>query len=123
MYMTRAGLAAAILVLLASQVSISAASRLQAQNQNKTRPEENRGLDGMPLNPLIEMERRVQREAQDKRFQELKSSAVELADLSRRVSDEIEKNGKDVISAKVFENLDKIEKLVKQVRNKAKDGY
>ena len=83
---------------------------------------QDRSLDGT-LNPLADFARRAEREAADKRFKELHDDAVEMADLSRKVSEEIEKGGRDVISARIFERLDRIEKLVKQVRNKAKDGF
>ena len=36
------------------------------------------------------------------------------------MSDEIEAGGKDVISAKMWNNLDRAEKLVKTMREKAK---
>jgi hypothetical protein len=50
----------------------------------------------------------------------LKEAATELADLSKQISSEIEDGGKDVISARIFEKLDRIEKLTKRIREKAK---
>ena len=58
--------------------------------------------------------------AKEKRFNELKAAATELKELSRKMSDEIEAGGKDVISAKLWSNLDRAEKLVKTMREKAK---
>ncbi|HEX5000470.1 MAG TPA: hypothetical protein VFY29_19765 [Terriglobia bacterium] len=113
-----AGLMGALLFFAAGIVA-----GLPLVTQNPVRSQPDRGLEGAPLNPLDELRRRSEREAREKRYNELKSSASELAELSRKVSEEIDKNGQDVVSAKVFENLDRIEKLVKQVRIKAKDAY
>jgi hypothetical protein len=43
-----------------------------------------------------------------------------LADLSKQISADIDEGGKDVISARIFERLDKIERLTKKIREKAK---
>ena len=50
----------------------------------------------------------------------MKAAALELKELSQKMSDEIEAGGKDVISAKLSTNLDRAEKLVKTIREKAK---
>src|SRR6185295_6106743 len=63
--------------------------------------------------PAEELLKRAERTAKEKRFEELKAAAVELKELSQKMSDEIEAGGKDVISAKIFTNLDRAEKLVK----------
>src|SRR5262245_7237466 len=117
-FFARIGMAAALLALAAFGV----VSTVRVAAQDRAQTKENRGLDGRALNPLDELQKRAERTAREKHFNELKASASELADLGRKVSDEIEKGGQDVISAKIFEHLDKMEKLVKQVRNKAKDG-
>ena len=46
--------------------------------------------------------------------------AAELADLSKQISADIDEGGKDVISARIFERLDRIERLTKRIREKAK---
>jgi aspartokinase len=70
--------------------------------------------------PVEELHNRAERNQKEKRFNELKAAAAELKELSARMSDEIEAGGKDVISAKLFTNLDRAEKLVKTIREKAK---
>jgi hypothetical protein len=109
------------LALLTVAAMTSATLAFSPEAQTKARPQDR--FEGVPNDPIGDLERRAAREMREKRFRELKDSAVEMAELSRKVSDDLEKGGQDVISTKVFENLDKIEKLVKQVRNKAKDGY
>jgi hypothetical protein len=67
--------------------------------------------------PAEELIKRAERSAKEKRFNELKAA---LKELSQMMSDEIEAGGKDVISAKMWGNLDRAEKLVKTMREKAK---
>jgi hypothetical protein len=43
-----------------------------------------------------------------------------LKELSAKMSDDIEAGGKDVLSAKMWSNLDRAEKLLKTMREKAK---
>jgi len=71
-------------------------------------------------NPAEELTKRAEKAAQEKKFSELKAAALELKELSQKMSDEIEAGGKDVISAKLSTNLDRAEKLVKTIREKAK---
>jgi hypothetical protein len=73
-----------------------------------------------PRDPLKEMQKRAEKEAGEKNYRELKEAAAELADLSKQIHTEIEDGGKDVISARIFERLDRIEKLTKRIRDKAK---
>lgn len=77
-----------------------------------------------PFDPLAdpreELIRRTDKIAKEKKFEELKKAAVELAELSQKMSVEIEAGGKDVINAKIWQNLDRAEKLVKTMREKAK---
>ena len=73
-----------------------------------------------PRDPLKDMQKRAEKEAGEKNFRDLKEAAAELADLSKQISVEIEDGGKDVISARIFEKLDKIEKLTRRIREKAK---
>ena len=72
-----------------------------------------------PKDPLKEMQKRAEKEASEKNYQDLKHAAAELADLSKQIRSEIDEGGKDVISARIFERLDKIEKLAKRIREKA----
>jgi hypothetical protein len=77
-------------------------------------------LQQFPRDPLKDMQKRAEKEASEKNFRELKEAADQLADLSRQISTEIEEGGKDVISARIFDRLDRIEKLTKRIREKAK---
>jgi len=73
-----------------------------------------------PRDPMKDMQKRAEKEAGEKNYKDLKEAAAELADLSKQISSEIEDGGKDVISARIFERLDRIEKLTKRIREKAK---
>src|SRR5262249_4129295 len=70
--------------------------------------------------PAQELIKRDERRAKEKKFDELKAAALELKNLSTKMSDEIEAGGKDVISARIWSDLDRAEKLVKTIREKAK---
>jgi len=77
-----------------------------------------------PFDPLAdpreELVRRTEKIAKEKKYNELKDAAAELAELSRKMSEEISTGGKEVISARIWDNLDRAEKLVKTMRDKAK---
>jgi hypothetical protein len=73
-----------------------------------------------PRDPFKEMQRRAEKEASEKNYKELKEAAAELADLSKQISLDIEDGGKDVISARIFERLERVERLAKRIREKAK---
>jgi len=73
-----------------------------------------------PRDPLKEMQRRAEKEASEKNYRELKEAAAELVDLSKQINTDIEDGGKDVISIRIFDRLDRIEKLTKRIREKAK---
>jgi len=76
-----------------------------------------------PRDPLKEMQRRAEKETSEKNYKELKEAAAELAELSKQINVDVEAGGKDVISVRIFDRLDKIEKLTKRIRDKAKgDG-
>jgi hypothetical protein len=64
--------------------------------------------------------KRAEKSEKEKRFNELKAAAAELKELSAKMSDDIEEGGKDVLSAKMWSNLDRAEKLLKTMREKAK---
>ena len=77
------------------------------------------GMQGPP-DPAKEMARKAEKEIAEKKYRELKDAASELAALSREISDAVEQGGQHVISAKIFDKLDKIEKLARRIRDKAK---
>ena len=70
--------------------------------------------------PFKELQRRAEKEAGEKNYKELKDAAAELGQLSNQIVTDIDHGGKDAISAHIFERLDRIEKLVKTIRQKAK---
>ena len=70
--------------------------------------------------PAEELIKRAERNEKEKRYNDLKTAAAELKALTTRMSDEIEAGGKDVISARIWTDLDRAEKLLKTIREKAK---
>ena len=70
--------------------------------------------------PLVELRTRNQKKIDEKNFKELQDSAAELAQVSARMSREIEAGGQYVISIRVLEDLDKAEKLTKKIRGRVK---
>jgi hypothetical protein len=70
--------------------------------------------------PFKELQKRAEKEASEKNYKELKDAAAELVQLSKQINAGIDQAGKDAISAHIFERLDRIEKLVKKIREKAK---
>jgi len=78
------------------------------------------GQQQFPRNPAKEMQKRVERQSTEKNYTELKAAASELAELSKQLSADIDEGGQHVISARIFDRLDKIEKLAKRIRDKAK---
>jgi hypothetical protein len=107
-------LAMAVLLGAAPQENKQATREESKQEDEKQEP-----FDPF-ADPREEMIRRAERAEKEKRFNELKTAAAELKDLARQMSDDIEAGGKDVISAKVWSNLDRAEKLLKTMRERAK---
>jgi len=70
--------------------------------------------------PVVELANRAERAEKEKKFEQVKAAAVELKTLSAKISDDFEAGGKDVISAKIWGDLDRAEKLIKTIREKAK---
>ena len=105
-------------VLLASLQTFAASSnsKLPAPNGITAYP----AIQNGPTDLYKEARRRAEKEALEKNYQELKDAAAELANASKELSDEISQTGEHVISARVFNRLERIEKLVKDVRDKAK---
>jgi hypothetical protein len=100
-----------LLLLLAFAVLLSGAPQ---EDKNKKEP-----FDPF-ADPHEEMVRRTDKAAKEKKFDELKQAASELADLTTKMSEEISSGGKEVISVKMWQNLDRAEKLIKTMREKAK---
>jgi hypothetical protein len=72
------------------------------------------------LDPADELRIRAQKKMEEKNFKELQDASTELASISARMSKEIDASGQYVISVRVLDDLDKIEKLTKKVRSRAK---
>lgn len=70
--------------------------------------------------PTEEMRIRAQKKMDEKNFRELQEAATDLAAISARMSKEIDTGGQYVISIRVLNDLDQIEKLTKKVRSRAK---
>ena len=73
-----------------------------------------------PPDPVKEMHRKAEKLASEKNYKELKEAAEELAGLGTQISAEINSGGEHVISARIFERLDRIERLARRIREKAK---
>ena len=70
--------------------------------------------------PIEEMRTRNQKKLDEKNFKELQDAATELAAISTRMSKEIDAGGPYVISLRVQNDLEQIEKLTRKVRSRAK---
>ncbi len=73
-----------------------------------------------PPDPVKELHRKAEKQAIEKNYRDLKEAAAELADLSTQISLDVSNGGEYVISARIFERLDRVEKLAKRIREKAK---
>jgi hypothetical protein len=90
-------------------------------DSNAAEDKKKEALEHDPLaDPLEELRTRAQKKLDEKNFKELQDSATELAVVSARMSKEIDTGGQYVISIRVLEDLDKIEKLTKKIRSRAK---
>ena len=70
--------------------------------------------------PAEELRIRNQKKMDEKNFKELQDASTELAAISARMSKEIDASGQYVVSIRVLNDLDRIEKLTKKVRSRAK---
>ena len=70
--------------------------------------------------PVDELKLRNQMKLDAKNFQELQQAANDLAAISARMKEEIEKTGQYAISLRVLDQISQIEKLTKQVKSRAK---
>ena len=81
----------------------------------------NGAIEHDPLaDPTEEMRIRAQKKIDEKNFKELQDAASELATVSASMSKEIDTGGQYVLSLRVLNDLDQIEKLTKKVRSRAK---
>lgn len=73
--------------------------------------------DVPPLSPAANAKR--QRDLMKANYEKLKQEADELANLAKSLQDEIGSSNPDVLSLKVVQNAEKIEKLAKKIRGSA----
>jgi len=70
--------------------------------------------------PVEEMRLRAQMKLDEKNYRELQDAADELAVVSAKMKEEIEKTGQYAISLRVLDQISQIEKLTKRVKSRAK---
>jgi hypothetical protein len=73
--------------------------------------------------PVKEAARKREKQFAEQNYKELKEAAGELETLSKELNDEVDKSSEHVVSARIFDKLDKIEKLTKKIRDKAHGPY
>ena len=90
-------------------------------NDQATDDKKKDAVEHDPLaDPTEEMRIRNQKKLDEKNFKELQEAATDLATVSARMSKEIDASGQYVLSLRVLNDLDQIEKLTKRVRSRAK---
>ena len=107
-------------IALVLTAAVAAGQKTPEPETTKEPRERNRSFDGMPLDPFKEGERVRVKELAQKNYQELKDATTELAELSQKLNEDVADGGEHVISARIFDRLDKIEKLTRRIRDKAK---
>jgi len=73
--------------------------------------------------PLKEAARKLDKQIKEQNYKDLKEASAELLNLSKQLNDEVEKSGENVMSARIFDKVDKIEKLTKKIRDRARGPY
>src|SRR5688572_17045510 len=117
-----------ILVIAVALLGVDSTAQQQPDSQSTVLPpprapepaaEPKKESRPFPRDPLKEAMRLAQKAADEKAYAELKESSAELAALSKEMSDEIHSGGQYVISARVFDKLDQIDKLSRKIRDRA----
>ncbi len=73
--------------------------------------------------PIKEAARKLEKQIKENNYKDLKAASAELVILSREIQDEVEKSGENVMSARIFEKLEKVDKAAKKIREKARGPY
>ncbi len=73
--------------------------------------------------PVKEATRQRVKQLTTQNYKDLKDAADQLLAVSKELNDEVGKSGEHVISAAIFDKLDKIDKLSRKIRDKAKGVY
>jgi len=73
--------------------------------------------------PIKDAARKLEKQTKEQNYKELKEASEELLTVSKELVDEVEKSGENVISARIFAKVDKIDKLTKKIRDRARGPY
>ncbi len=73
--------------------------------------------------PVKEAARKRDKQFKEDNYRDLKEASAELMTLSKELNDEVEKSSQDKISARIFDKLDKIDKVSRKIRDKARGPY
>jgi hypothetical protein len=105
----------------AARVSWQAGAQGPAPNQAQPRPLPTipNGPDQPDLNAPPALTPKQQRELLKSRYEKLKQESAELADLAKSLQQDLDKSNSDVLSLKVVDKAEKIEKLAKRIKSEA----
>lgn len=81
------------------------------------------GLGQEVKDPVKEAARKLEKKIKEDNYRDLKSASEELMALSKEINDEVEKSDKNKMSARIFEKLDRVDKVARKIREKAKGPY
>jgi hypothetical protein len=73
-----------------------------------------------PQSPRGPLSRKQRRDIQKMRFEKMKKDAGELASLADSLKNDVDKSNEDILSLKIVEKAEKIEKLAKRIKDSAK---
>lgn len=73
--------------------------------------------------PLREAARKLEKKIKEDNYRDLKNASDELVTLSKEIQDEVGKSGENVMSARIFDKLDKLDKAARKIREKARGPY
>jgi hypothetical protein len=82
-----------------------------------------RQVPGPPeIEPPVPLSKRQKKDLLKDNFEKMKRDADELADLAKSLQDDLNKSNENVLSLRVVDKADKIEKLAKKIKGVAR-GY
>ena len=73
--------------------------------------------------PIREAARKLEKKTKEDNYRDLKNASDELVTLSKEIQEEVSKSGENMMSARIFEKLDKVDKAAKKIREKARGPY
>jgi hypothetical protein len=114
--------AAVSLCLAVALISLSAASIQQAGSFHPpvTAPKPQEQVPTIELEPASPLKPKQKRELLKANFEKMKKDADDLATLAKSLQEDIAGSNENVLSLKVVDKADKIEKLAKQIKTRAK---